>query len=332
MRLVGFDYSRPYFYMVTLKTTRAAKPLSAIVEPGVCQLNAITRAFVRVIRHFHEGGRAIEPIECFSIMPDHIHLLVKIGANPDHLRLEAIVSQIVSMLESCYAEVTGERCLVFEAAWHDWIIAKKGQLKAFTKYIRENPKRHWLRKSNARYFGRVREVDFLGRKWWAYGNVELINLPVLEPIQCHRHYKPGMPEWEAWLGRARRIGDGGAGVSTFMSACEKACGHEIALAGGKFIVLSPENFPPAEGEAVCAEGWKTRWHPSARLEPACARGDLLFITLYEPLGRQATRSELYQRCHEMGDLVRAGLGEWRNGTTLSGGEGCNGTTLSGGVA
>jgi len=43
MRLVGFDYSWPYFYMVTLKKTRAAKALSAIVDPGVCQLNAITR-------------------------------------------------------------------------------------------------------------------------------------------------------------------------------------------------------------------------------------------------------------------------------------------------
>lgn len=62
---------------------------------------------------------------------------------------------------------------------------------------------------------------------------------------------------------------------------------------------------------------KSRWHPSARLKSVCARGDLLFVTLYEPPGGQATKSELYQHCHEMGNLVRAGLGETVSGMTLS---------------
>ena len=57
-RLTGFDYSRPYFYMVTIKRCKGIAALSEIVAPGRCQMNAITRSFVNCIRHFHEGCKA----------------------------------------------------------------------------------------------------------------------------------------------------------------------------------------------------------------------------------------------------------------------------------
>ena len=44
MRLSGFDYSRPMFYMVTLKRLPGRQALSAIVEPGRCEMNPTTRA------------------------------------------------------------------------------------------------------------------------------------------------------------------------------------------------------------------------------------------------------------------------------------------------
>ncbi len=74
----------------------------------------------------------------------------------------------------------------------------------------------------------------------------------------------------------------------------KACGNAIAKAGGKLIVLSPEGF----GE---------RWHPGPKHEPFCADGRMLFLSLYPEMARQPTRKELYDRCHEMGDVVLEGL-------------------------
>ena len=68
-RLTGFDYSRPFFYMVTIKCLKGVQALSEIVAPGRCQLNAITRAFVNCIRHFHEECLAIAAIECFRSCP-----------------------------------------------------------------------------------------------------------------------------------------------------------------------------------------------------------------------------------------------------------------------
>ncbi len=69
MRSSGFDDSRPMFYMVTLKRLPGRQALSAIVEPGRCEMNPTTRAFVNCIRNFHLGCTAIELIECFRSCP-----------------------------------------------------------------------------------------------------------------------------------------------------------------------------------------------------------------------------------------------------------------------
>ena len=310
-RLTGFDYSRPLFYMVTIKCHAGRQALSKIVAPGKCQLNAITRAMVNCIRNLHLGCKAIAPIECFSIMPDHIHLLIRIveqvgagllgdGGRPFiPLRLEVIVGMLMQALEGRYAEVTGLREEVFEASWHDWIVKVEGQLAAFTRYIRENPRRAWLRQENRRYFSQVRRVTFAGREWFAYGNAALLELPVIEPFKCSRKWAEEGPEWREAVGRAARIGPGGAGAGTFMSPCEKLCGNEIFKAGGALIVLSPEGF----GE---------RWHPPRNKEALCAKGRMLFLSLWEPQAAKPDNATLYRRCHEMGDVL---LGAKRLGTS-----------------
>lgn len=302
MRLSGFDYSRPLFYMVTLKCLPGRRALSDIVAPGRCRMNPTTRAMLNCIRSFHLGCRAIEPIECFTIMPDHVHLLVKIRPNSDSpslpaptpLRLETIVSLLMQALEGRYAETTGIREQVFDARWHDWIVAVRGQLAAFTRYIRENPRRAWLRQQNRRYFTRVGRLSLAGRDWFAYGNPALLGLPVLEPFRCSRNWTPDGPEWRTALSRAERIGPGGAGIGTFMSPCEKECGNSIFRAGGSLVVLSPEGFA-------------ARWHPARNKEALCARGRMLFLSLYEPTAAKTDDATLYRRCHEMGTLVQQAL-------------------------
>ena len=306
MRLTGFDYSRPFFYMVTMKCLPNRQPLSGIIAPGRCEMNATTRAMVNCIRTFHQGCAAIEPIECFTIMPDHVHLLVKIrdqvGARlvgdggapaaggvggaparapaaarggsprrfaPTILRLETIVELLMQALEGRYRETTGIREPVFAADWHDWIVDARGLLAAFTRYIRENPRRWWLRHENRQYFTQVGRLALGGREWFAYGNPALLELPVVAPFQCSRKWAPDGPEWRSALARAGRIGPGGAGIGTFMSPCEKECGNAIVGAGGSLIVLSPEGFAP-------------RWHPTSKQEALCAKGRMLFLSLYEP--------------------------------------------------
>lgn len=320
IRLTGFDYTRPYYYMVTLRRLEGLSALSAIDGRGIVE-NAITRAFHDVIKNFHLQWYVVEPIWCYVIMPDHIHLLIKLAAGEKRVALGTVVHQLMRALAGAYWEnapretgpterdcarqgaaerggaTQGACCAqgrsaapVFAHDWHDWIVKRDGQLDAFITYIRENPMRSWLRRSHREYFQRVNEIEFLGRKWYGYGNAALLKLPVIEPFRCSRKWAEGGEEWSAAVARASRIGPGGAGIGTFMSPCEKACGHAIGLAGGRWIVLSPEGF----GE---------RWHPGRQYEKYCAEGRMLFLSLWSAMAREPTRAELYQRCHEMGDLI-----------------------------
>jgi REP element-mobilizing transposase RayT len=312
IRLKGFDYKRPYFYMVTLKRAQGFSDFARVVDDPASHYlepNAITRIFVDIIKTFHNTWYCIEPITCFAIMPDHIHLLIKIRDVEKRVSLAVIVRMLMralekgvmrwraeqrwmhSLTEQRFAQLLEvEERHLFEFDWHDWIVARDGQLAAFTRYIRENAERSWLRKSHREYFQRVNEIEFLGRKWYGYGNAALLKLPVIEPFRCSRKWVEGGAEWQEAIARAERIGPGGAGLSTFMSPCEKACGHAIGTSGGRWIVLSPEGF----GE---------RWHPGRQYEKFCAEGRMLFISLWPAMTREPTNAELYQRCHEMGDLV-----------------------------
>lgn len=329
-RLPGHDYRRPDFYMVTLKKRAGVPDFSTLAPPGVppardaagreCWLapNAVTRAFSEVIRGFAETWRGLAPIECFAVMPDHLHLLLKIKDVPNRLPLGSYVFNLKMALGKALWETVGRmgggmggagtavqnsdnappsesgRAVsappVFERDWHDWIVMKHGQLAAFTRYIRENPRRTWLRRENRRFFTRPGILAFAGREWFSYGNPALLDLPVLEPFRCSRSWPPNSPEWRGALSRAERIGPGGAGVGTFMSPCEKACGNTISKAGGALVVLSPEGFPD-------------RWHPSRAQEALCAEGRMLFLSLWPPQPARLDHPVLHRRCHEMGNLL-----------------------------
>ena len=319
--------------MVTLKRLPGISDFSMIGEDGRLVKNAITEAFEKAISTFHQKWRCIEEISPFVVMPDHIHLMIKIKTTPDRVALRVIMSQLAKALRGEYwrivaADAATRNTLsiapvdrearsnvwsvaqgvapaasaagrgaprdIFEKEWHDWIVKRDGQLATFRRYILENPMRAAMRRKNAQFFSSARRVSFLGREWFAYGNAEILRLPELVPIKGHRTTPPGSPEWNALLAAASRIGPGGAGVSTFMSPLEKACGNAIAKAGGKWIVLSPEGF-------------STRWHPPREKERFCAQGRMLFLSLYEASTRKPTRKMLYERCHEMIDLVMATL-------------------------
>lgn len=104
-RLTGFDYSRPYFYMVTVKRTAGFSEFSRVVGDASChylEANTITRLFVDIIKTFHKTWNCIAPIECFSIMPDHIHLLIKILAVEKRVSLAVIVRMLTRALEKAY--------------------------------------------------------------------------------------------------------------------------------------------------------------------------------------------------------------------------------------
>ena len=308
-RLPGFDYKRPFFYMVTVKGARsapgktglaAAAPqlqFSRIEEGGALADTPLTPLLRAVIERFHETWWCIEPIRYYVIMPDHLHLIIKMRDVEGRVSLAVVVRQLIKALERAAGGDPAKPVLkgalrtpIFEKDWHDWIVKKEGQLATFRRYIAENGRRAWVRRENRRFFTEVRRVNFAGREWRAYGNAAILELPVIEPFQCSRKWVKDGSEWREAMGRAERLGPGGAGVGTFMSPCEKECGNAIFKAGGSLIVLYPDGF----GE---------RWHPPRNKEALCARGRMLFLSLWEASAKKPDNATLYKRCHEMGALA-----------------------------
>ena len=109
-RLPGFDYSLPYFYMVTIRRNDGYPALSRVCGDAASHYlegNWITRLFVDIIMTFHETWYCIEPIRCFSIMPDHIHLLIKIRDIGKRVSLAVIVRMLMRALEKGYFALAG---------------------------------------------------------------------------------------------------------------------------------------------------------------------------------------------------------------------------------
>ena len=301
-RLKGFDYRTPFFYMVTIKRSKEVDgclpPFSRLSETGLVETE-ITRAFRACITSFHQTWHCIEEIRYFVIMPDHLHLMVKMRQTANRVSLAVVVRMLIRTLERIYQAAvpcladgnqTPSASFIFQFDWHDWIVKKEGQLPAFIRYIRENPARAWQRRQHRVYFNTMREVDFLGRKWYAYGNIELLKRPVIVPFQCSRRWVEEGPEWRQALAQAVRLGPGCAGISTFMSPCEKVCGNHIFQSGGALIQL-------------CPEGFGDYWHPTRNKEKLCASGRMLFLSLYPPATAKPDKATLYQRCHEMGAII-----------------------------
>lgn len=324
-RLKGFDYRTPFFYMVTIKALASLPvPFSILCESG-CAMNDVTRVFLHVIQNFHRAFPELYPITCFTIMPDHLHILLRLEKGARHGLIEIVENlketlavQYVKIsglqgpsVESRYANFVKRAPFVFQPGFHDYIVKRRGQLARFIRYIRTNPSRAALRReARAKgWFNRIHRVDFVGRKWFAFGNVALLDLPEIVPLKGHRTTVPDSPEWNALVDCAARLGPGCAGVSTFMSPHEKACGHAIGLAGGNWIVLNPQGFVAsgAGGNFDSPAGEPTRWHPSEVQERWCAQGRLLHLSLWEGSVRQLDAAELGRRCHLMGDVVAAAL-------------------------
>lgn len=303
-RLPGFDYKKPYFYMVTVKRAAGGvpskPPFSRLEEGGKLADTALTPKLREVVDRFHETWWCIEPIRYYAIMPDHLHLILKLREVEGRVSLAVVVRQLIKALERAAGDDPSKpvvpgvlRTQIFEKDWHDWIVKKEGQLATFRRYVAENGPRAWLRRKNRRFFTEVRRVNFAGREWQAYGNLALLDLPVIEPFQCSRKWAKDGKEWREAVTRAERIGPGGAGIGTFMSPCEKECGNAIFKAGGAIVMLVPEGL----GE---------RWHPTRNKEALCAKGRMLFLSLYEPSTKKPDRATLYLRCHEMGDMFAKG--------------------------
>lgn len=293
-RLSNYNYSKARSYMVTLKMHPSAAPLT-ILDPnkkGGLRYTALTQPFISVITkrlpdYFHQTIA----VNRFVLMPNHLHLLIHIHrVTAQHQsNLIRVVEKLIGFLNEAYREVYKETSFVpLQASWDDFIAFTREAEIRMRRYIQQNPQRALLR-STSTYCKRRSYLAKDGRKWWLYGNFDLVKSPTILAVECSRKILPATPLWNAWRDAAKRITTGCAAIGTFMSPCEKMTQEVILQAGGSLIILLPE-------------GISSYWHPGEAMEQYCAQGRVLYLTPFEHENARPSAAVLYARCHANGGL------------------------------
>ncbi len=292
-----WDYKAPYYYLVTLKCLPGLPPLSrldAAYQWGLDASYPLTRALSDAINRFSDDSIGLESVKPFIIMPDHVHLLIKLKDVPEQKSLPMYISYLKGYLRRCYRQETGIQTQLFETEWHDMIVKKKKQLGNFIHYIINNPSQRLLRQSHRERFYCYRGCNHYRLGDLAFdmvGNPELLDEPGLVAVRISRKVMEGTAEWEKTMAFFEKWRPGITAVGTWWSKGEQAAKQKILEKGGFVIHLDPQGFG-------------ARWHPAGdSAQRLCAEGRVLYLSPYVAQTVKLPLGTARERCLALNELA-----------------------------
>lgn len=268
-RCYNHDYRSRCIYHITLRKDPAAPFFGRLCgeypNVGIARspLGAVIESNIRRFPAFHSALRVLQ----YSIMPDHLHLLLFVTA-PVPYQLGNYIGMFKTAVHGGFRAATGRDITPFGKDFYDCILYRHRALDTVYRYIRDNPRRLAERRRNPDFFHRSNSLTINGRNYQAYGNLQLLQNPFKEQVVVHR------ADTAELHGRNRRRwlhagANGGVLVSPFISTSEKAVRAEAEAAGARFILITAEPF----GE---------RYKPAGHDFDLCAAGRMLIISINQP--------------------------------------------------
>ena len=296
-RKTGHDYSRPGAYLITVETTDRQRLLGTLQgdSPNTAQIapttlgETVIAEFRAIERKVQESAGCQVQVLQYQLMPDHFHGILYIREQlPQGWHLGKIIGAWKGACSRAYWEASSssalssvssqlssppsssasvgvspqERSPLFSAGYNDRPLTAPGQLQGWISYLRDNPRRLWLKHH---YPDRLRKVyNFtIGdsqTRYTAVGNTFLLKYPERQQVRCHRNLTEEQihNEVNLYLHIART---GVVLVSPFISPAEKAvyeaCYKEqlpmVRLVkralDGKFV------YPQGRDFDACAQGF-----------------------------------------------------------------------------
>ena len=147
-RLVGYDYSTPGVYFITICVKSRIELLSkVIVGDGVLDVpNIILTDYGKIAKKHLENMRDFYDyikLKNYVIMPNHIHLLIEIsdyehdGSSRTPNPTNSLIARFVSTFKRfCNKEYKED---IWQRSFHDHIIRDERDYLKIWKYIDENP-------------------------------------------------------------------------------------------------------------------------------------------------------------------------------------------------
>ena len=296
-RRVGHDYHSRCIYMVTL-VVEGRRPLlgrvtgNATTETAVFHPSALGEAVIKVL---HDTPRHYSDVAIWDVqlMPDHLHFIIFIKEQiPMHLG--TIVNGFKVGSNRMYKRFQQEGTIsspmptLWETGYNDRILDQQGQLQRMKQYLRDNPRRLAIKRSQPDLFKVQHDVHAAGHHFAALGNIFLLDAPQRVAVKCSRQLtKEEIDE------QCRRFlylaSEGAVLVSPCISPGEKAVMRAAHEHGYPVIILLENGFAPLA-------------KPGGRRFDACANGKLLLLAPWAHHNERKVISR--QQCNNLNDMAQ----------------------------
>ena len=161
IRLPGWDYCKPWFYMITLVVKRR-RPILGDIKDGKLIPSPLGTAVAKAWKQIGQIFPEVEPCQ-YAVMPEHFHGIIWV-----HERLRAPLGEVIRSFKiACTKanlalpvpiEIDGSTTFWFPGLY-DTILFSEGQLKRMTRYTLRNAERRWAIMQNPDLFKVTRSID-----------------------------------------------------------------------------------------------------------------------------------------------------------------------------
>ena len=271
------------------------------------------RAAQKSLRIGRECRREIQLITC-QLMPDHFHGIIFIKEEMDISLGQVICGFMIgctkayhSMIEAAYTLPTGQEIdhvkmsaymptmpnlrptlsPLWEKGYHDRPLRGNGQLQHMIDYVKNNPRRLWMRRHSAQFFRLHKGVRIGARVFAAKGELALLGRP-MHAVHVRRRFSK--EERRDYMNRciiAARQGK--VLIGAFISEYEQQV-RTVALAEGHTVIQ------------LTTDALTEYYKPYGLLFDACSNGQLLLLSQREGecgYSRRITREE----CNELNKIA-----------------------------
>ena len=283
------DYQSPCIYMITLAIKGRRPLLGTVCGPDDSHplpwfmpspLGARIGECWREIPQYYPQVRLL----ALQLMPDHLHGIIHVTS-----RLPRHLGHVINGFKVGCNRVAKEQSLppLWEEGYNDRILQGRGQLNAMFKYLEDNPRRLWIKRTQPDFFKIQQEILIGERTVTVMGNRFLLNSPNKVAVKCHRNMTE--EEMEHTVARFLMMAQRGAVlVSPRISPGEKAVMDMIQAAGFPFIQLLENGFSPL-------------WKPGGEMFNACASGQVLLVA---PWPHHTGRTTITRdQCNQLNDMA-----------------------------
>ena len=150
IRIEGYDYSTPGAYFITVCTANREKIFwnsvgADIIRPKNLPLSQAGRIAEQAIRQIPNHYPTIS-VDKYCIMPDHIHLLLRIESDADGRIISApTISTVVGSMKRWVSKQIGRS--IWQKSFYDHGIRNQQDYDEIWEYIENNPLKYVMKKA-----------------------------------------------------------------------------------------------------------------------------------------------------------------------------------------